>query len=469
MSICRKCQGQLDVDQNICPQCGMKVNGDNQSKVSSGGKKDRKLKITAAVVILFLAIGTIAIVAKDAIQSTRFMESKQAYQLARVLLEAEDYIGAINQLLQVEEDFEDYQEAQLLLAQARASFKRVIIAEAEELIKKYEYSEAIDLLENAVSIVLEVEELEALIATASALSSLIGNHPGNIANGGRVAFGEGWVYYSPIGGNGLYRVRSDGTDIEKIVDKEVGNLNVYDGWLYYQNVSDDRDESIYRMATDGSSNERLNFKSSWSMNISAGWIYYRAGGDIYRMRPDGSKEEKFLAESSSNGIYMTSPLVIDNWLYYIASVPQNAEFPISRIHTETGEVDGAYVIHQNYDYTVSGDWLYLTYWDTRSSVITLYRINVETEEEEIISHDSAVMRINVFNEWIYYTATDGKIYRKRISGGGSQILYDSKQAMFNCFLYLTDCGVYFQWAPRMGKLGKMHRMDHDGSNLRILE
>lgn len=101
---------------------------------------------------------------------------------------------------------------------------------------------------------------------------------------------DGWSYANSP--DGLCKIRSsDGREFTILTDDKVNCVNAADGWVYYSNASDNK--SLYKIRTDGAEKTKLNDRNSKFINITGDWIYYATeGGVIYRMKTDGSDNQK---------------------------------------------------------------------------------------------------------------------------------------------------------------------------------
>ena len=115
------------------------------------------------------------------------------------------------------------------------------------------------------------------------------------------AIENGWIYYfdrgfagGPAGGraSGYYKIRTDGTDQTRISDDFGESVNAADGWVYFSNYFDDG--KLYKMRTDGANRTKLSDDDVGDINLADGWIYYLSyGGQIYRIRTDGTGRQLF--------------------------------------------------------------------------------------------------------------------------------------------------------------------------------
>ena len=127
---------------------------------------------------------------------------------------------------------------------------------------------------------------------------------------------DGWVYYVNIDQNhNIYRIRLDGSNQERVNNDYSCKPCVVDGWVYYKNLDDN--SSIYRIRTDGTSREKLNNDISGAPHVIDGWVYYSTGGNLYKMRTDGS--QKAMLVENVNKFNM-----VGNWIYFTGSANQGS-------------------------------------------------------------------------------------------------------------------------------------------------
>lgn len=106
---------------------------------------------------------------------------------------------------------------------------------------------------------------------------------------------DNWIYFANNNDNkALYKIKTDGTGEEKIIEKWVMNINIVDDWIYYTT-----NDGLYKIKIDGSSNKMLLNIPVSDINIINNWIYYvkRSKADsyskLYRIKIDGSTNEIF--------------------------------------------------------------------------------------------------------------------------------------------------------------------------------
>ncbi|MCL2577698.1 MAG: DUF5050 domain-containing protein [Defluviitaleaceae bacterium] len=118
---------------------------------------------------------------------------------------------------------------------------------------------------------------------------------------GKIIVDDGWVYYSDFSGDiSIYKIRIDGSEHQRVVERSSYNgadyeFNIFDGWVYYSSYLSD---GIYRIRNDGTDRQRISDGFGREINIIGDWIYYRPGYDadifspLYRMRKDGTEREQ---------------------------------------------------------------------------------------------------------------------------------------------------------------------------------
>lgn len=125
-----------------------------------------------------------------------------------------------------------------------------------------------------------------------------------------------WIFYVDYSGKYLIRMRNDGT--EKTTIKEgnyISNLIAEDGWLYYNDVV--INQIIQRIRFDGSEHEKVSGTTVDNFNISGEWIYFTIQDDylltntkIYKMKTDGT-EKTLLVEAGGYTINIAG-----DWIYF---------------------------------------------------------------------------------------------------------------------------------------------------------
>ena len=145
---------------------------------------------------------------------------------------------------------------------------------------------------------------------------------------------NGWIYYGeedsmavhsvPVVHNGIWRIRTDGTEKSKLIDNwlfdegyRMSPLKIADGLIYFAMIANGGygGFTLYTATLDGviqSSKEILNADSL--LSVREDWLYYSEGNNNFRIRLDGTNRER----NPFNDDGYSSIKRIGNW-YYIES------------------------------------------------------------------------------------------------------------------------------------------------------
>lgn len=284
-----------------------------------------------------------------------------------------------------------------------------------------------------------------------------GNTAGNIANVGLAAIQGEWIYYiNDKDGYSIYKIRTDGSGRTKINDDNSRYINVVGSWIYYTNyeglgfqksgsdyimpVTGIPDQggtyNIYRIRTDGSGRERLNNDNSRFLNVLDGWIYYNNqsdNGSLYRIRIDGSDRAKL---NSGESLYINP---VDSWIYYMK---WGTECDIYRIRLDGSNEN--LVLAQNttmpggvrlnivpWFLNVDKGWLFFSEMSAGRWIHKVNADDFQLGDRFDDSRDSYYL--NLHENWIYYINDEdgGKIYRIRTDGSGKVKVNNEKSWLVN--------------------------------------
>jgi hypothetical protein len=101
--------------------------------------------------------------------------------------------------------------------------------------------------------------------------------------------------------DGLYKIKTDGTEKTKLCDDTATDINPSGNWVYYINETDG--EKLYKIKTDGTGNTKVcNDGASFGINVAGDWIYYKIrtffyfyfhyDGGLYKIKTDGTGRSK---------------------------------------------------------------------------------------------------------------------------------------------------------------------------------
>jgi outer membrane protein assembly factor BamB len=213
---------------------------------------------------------------------------------------------------------------------------------------------------------------------------------------------DGWIYFATF--DGMYKMRTDGTQLELIIDtpemfNSVRDINLVDGWLFFSRgvrSIHGIETYLYRMSTDGEIHERIENINASGINVVDGWIYYADVDEnfaIYRIRPDGTERMR-LSDNEAPRII----IVEDGWVYY-ANNSDNMAIYKMRIDGTEHQMVLEREIHYETDenFNISDGWIY--YSNCVSNGI--YRVRTDGTERQRIT-EGFCFYIHIVDDWIYF-------------------------------------------------------------------
>lgn len=284
-----------------------------------------------------------------------------------------------------------------------------------------------------------------------------GNLPGNISSGSGIVAKQGeWIYYALPKGDGIYKVKVDGTEKQRVVEEDSFkraysfHINVVGEWIYYV---DYYDYAIYKVKTDGSDKQKIDtVGNNVYLMVDNGWIYYNSGG-LTRVKLDGTDKQKILSVNDCNGN------IVDGWVYY------NNEEGIYKIKVDGTENQQIYSEDRVDSMVVDDGWLYFIPMHESK----LYRMKIDGTDVQIInsgsfSYDS---NFNVHNGWVYYNISSTDIskeglYKMKIDGTEQQKICD-KTAL--------QISIIDDWLYCVKNYGdyEVYRVKTDGTGMETIE
>ncbi len=289
----------------------------------------------------------------------------------------------------------------------------------------------------------------------------IGNSIGNIRNYGYATTDGRWIYYlSPSEDTqkvGICKVKRNGEDKAELLmdDFDILSMNVYKKYIYFIGIGteeysfdDDVDNKIYRMKTDGSDLEVINdneFNNEcYEIYVLNNSIYYIGTDEnIYKMNLDGTNRQ-LVSDNGTGYLGITNKYIIynveneagDNYVTYIMDLNGKNPRPIlenKRLYSV--DISGNYVYYTDtekkifrtkidsgeeelvlddtaYNLNLNGDNLYfLNYLDEENEdyTVALFRVKAdgsETEAQNIKTLSSYSTFIDVVGDWVMYMDND---------------------------------------------------------------
>ncbi len=324
-------------------------------------------------------------------------------------------------------------------------------------------------LSNKKNIIIALIAIVVVVLVAIVLTFIltgktnVGNTIGNVRNYGYATSDGKWIYYlSPSDDTekvGICKVKTNGENKEELLmdSIDVLSINVYKDYLYFIGIglesysdTDEVDNKIYRMKTDGSDLEVINdneFNNEcYEVYVLNNSIYYIGTDEnIYKMKLDGTKRE-LVSDNGTGYIGITDKYIIynveneagDDYVTYIMNIDGTNQRPIlenRRLYSV--DIAGNYVYYTNtdkqiyrtaidsgeeelvlddtaYNLNLSGDYLYfLNYVDAENEdyTVALFRVKVdgsETEAQNIKTLSSYSTFINVVGDWVMYMDNDSE-------------------------------------------------------------
>ena len=136
------------------------------------------------------------------------------------------------------------------------------------------------------------------------------------------------IYYSNLSdGCSLYKMDFNGQSVEKLNDADTISINAFSDYVYYSVFLEDYlIGNPYRMRTDGAEVLLLTEQRCSKLNVYDGYIYFRnetENGRVFRMRTDGSDISQL--STATNCVYIN--VLEDTIMYY--SVADHAHYKSS--------------------------------------------------------------------------------------------------------------------------------------------
>jgi hypothetical protein len=204
-----------------------------------------------------------------------------------------------------------------------------------------------------------------------------------------ISVADGYIYYGGglDTGDGIFWMKTDGSNNTKISEDEVFNSIAVAGDFIYYNLYDE-EKNYYRISKYGSKREKLSSDWASNINIAGDWIIYKNNDDFlqYMLRKDGS-EKLLMAQptGSSSSIWgNTTGNIINSgfatlsgdWVYYSNGNDEDRLFKMKKNGISVTRLYGLSARLLN----VSGDWIY---FKNRDSLISRIKNDGSTREFDL--------------------------------------------------------------------------------------
>jgi hypothetical protein len=245
------------------------------------------------------------------------------------------------------------------------------------------------------------------------------------------------LFFMGIDGSipGIYRMDTDGSNLTLVTAFENRPadvaMTVAGDWIYY---TDTRNNSagggLYRIRTDGTRRERLLDRREFPglrFSLVGDWIYFIGTRHIERVRVDGTGRQTVIFASEDNTIAHMA--IGNNRIFYTdnrrtGTADTNVTFPIHTLHSAALDGTNSRVVlnaveninHLNID----GGWIYFSERNTHNNEQNISRVRIDGTEKTTIVSDIHVSGICVVGLRIYYhsdATLNLGMFRVPITGG----------------------------------------------------
>lgn len=250
-----------------------------------------------------------------------------------------------------------------------------------------------------------------------------GNTTGNIYNSGLFCEYKGYVYFAnPADDNSLYRMKSDGTELEKLHSDSVSYIQVINDYIYYVRLNETSADvvlrgqpyGIFRLEIGDDRAESVYNGLVKSMCLCGNYIYFQAYDDenfiqLKRVKVDG-EDLKTLTDKDY------APLAVWKNSIYFPEVQDNHY--LKRLETDTERITTATEGNFYMPTFIEG----FMYYIDLDNDMKLTRISLSTNETEVLD-DGRCINYNLSEEngVIYYqleNEDDHKLCRMQLNGQG---------------------------------------------------
>ncbi|MHC1735479.1 MAG: DUF5050 domain-containing protein [Erysipelotrichaceae bacterium] len=246
-------------------------------------------------------------------------------------------------------------------------------------------------------------------------AKVIGNTSGNLMNGGQYAEADGWVYCSCETFDestltiktGLFKMKSDGTNMTKLADGEHKSINVVG-----ENIYTLTDEGVYTVKTDGTSGHIISGipadRYGMILVLDETIVYLNVNGQIYRNSVDGKNPQK-IANVNAYGFFYH-----DGWLYYGIN---DASYTIQKVKMDGSSTTG--VSTGGRDFVFANNRIYYRNMMDKANV---YSMAMDGSDRKKIS-DVDVNSINTDGQKLIVSSFTG-VRALNFDGNGDNVLSD---------------------------------------------
>ncbi len=249
-----------------------------------------------------------------------------------------------------------------------------------------------------------------LVLANMMVNNKAGNTIGNIRNYGYAVESNNWIYYLAPNEDsteiGIFKVRNNGKDKQQLYMSEIDivSLNVYKDYIYFIGSAtqtyleeDDIDNKIYRMKTDGTNLEVLNDNElnndCYEIYVVNNQIYYIGlNAEICKMDLNGANK-KIVADNGTGFLGITKDYII-----YNSDAGEESEDYVTYIMNIDG-TDAKPIIEGKRLYSVNVEGNYIYYGDSDKKI---YKTEIGSGVEELLYDNIEAYNLNTNDGYAYY-------------------------------------------------------------------
>lgn len=255
----------------------------------------------------------------------------------------------------------------------------------------------------------------------------VGNTTGNLYNGGEFCEYKGYVYFANrADDNALYRMKADGTHVEKLHPDSVSYIQVINDYIYYIRTNDSSADMVlrgqpyglYRLEIGENKAEQIYNGLVLSMRMLGNYLYFQAYNDddriqMMKVKIDG-EGLKLISEEEYE------PLCVNGTDIYFAEVRDSHN--LMRMETENDRIVTAAEGNYYMPTFISGYMYYINLDDE----MKLTRVDLSTNEEEVLDEGKCInYNVSEDENVIYYqleNEDDHKLCRMTLGGDNKVVV-----------------------------------------------
>ena len=296
-----------------------------------------------------------------------------------------------------------------------------------------------------------------------------GNTPANLLNGGIAAEYDGYIYHTDrmMWGN-LCRTPINGGMSELLQKGTFHDININSDTIFVIGSVSNQDTGIYadgifRMNTDGSNLQMIKEGYFEQLILYDSYLYYIDTMDsgLYRIKYDGT-DDKLLLENIYDDF-----TIIDSSLYVCAELDEEYVQSVYKMPLDASATP-VMVIKDIFGGGINAANSFI-YYIARDNSSNTYRYNTATGESEVF-YPQWIDWLNTDGEYLYYfwnglraDHTDEGLYRINLDGSGEQMVMASEE-----FFSMNIAGGKIFWHNNDDQR-RLTVMNLDGSDMTFVE